>query len=320
MLGFLLWLSLVPVIAQDDLCEVLDLKNCSGVSKMARRSSAQSLPSSSTAAQFNPANVSHDRGIGGEVMYQPGQAPTISIVSGTGKTGAALVSSKIENAFFGNRVIELDEDYLARREDSEQYDGEKQTLAASVALFKNRTGSLDLGVMGKYNPAIKRLNPGVGLSGRVWNFTFGASTYQDDVHLKFKDQTDLRTGIPYNLLFEDDEYSERFHVQSYFMGVKVKNLFVDVGHIHTRYRFYPGEVDIHLYSAAYIYKKFLFNLALRHENSPAWKFNGDDVVDEPRKTETYAGVQYSFTPWLIVGVHHNYYLLRELAMSATVFF
>ena len=83
-----------------NVCEVLNLTNCEGINKQIRRTSAKSIPSTATAAQFNPANVSHDRGFGVETMYQPRNAPSFSVVTGTGKAGAALVSSKIENGFF----------------------------------------------------------------------------------------------------------------------------------------------------------------------------------------------------------------------------
>lgn len=305
--------------ASTDVCEVLNLSNCSGVQKMGRRSSAQSLPSTTTAAQFNPANVSHDRGFGVETMYQPGNAPTFSFVSGTGKVGAALVSSKVENSFFGNRVVELDDDYFERREDDKQYESEKQTLALGGGLYKNRRFSLDLGLLLKYNSDIKRVNPGAGFAVR-WGFVnFGAAQYQDDVKLKFRDLVNPNTGVPYQIEWEDDEYEERFTVRNYFAGIKIKNLFLDAGVINTRYKFYEDETVIRLYSAACIWKNFLFNVALRQEESARWAYRDEMLVDERQKNETYGGVQYSFNQHFIVGLHYNYYLLREYAASLTLF-
>lgn len=305
--------------ASSEVCEVLNLPNCSGVQKMGRRSSAQSIPSSATAAQFNPANVSHDRGVGVEAMYQPGQRPSFSFVTGTGKTGAALVSSKIENGFFGNRVIELEDDYFDRREDEDQFASEKQSLALGGALWKNSSFSFDVGALFKYNPAIKRVNPGGGLSLR-WGFVnFGASYYQDDVKLKFRDLVDPRTGLPYEFTFGDDEYEERFNVQSYFAGVKLANLFLDAGVIESRHKFYQDDTVIRLYSAALIWGNMLFNLAHRQEDSPGWRYTEEGLVDERKKHETYGGVQYSFGQHIIMGVHYNYYLLREVAGSLTLF-
>jgi hypothetical protein len=323
MLVLFLLLSFPCRAAETDLCEILNLKNCSGVTKLVRRSSAQSLPSSTTAAQFNPANVSHDRGWGTEVMYQPGNPPSLSFVSGTGKVGAALVSSKIENGFFGNRVIELEPDYLERRDENTQYLSDKYTLSAGASLWKNKWFGLDLGLMGKYHPEIKQVNPGIGLSGRLWNLTFGASTYRDDVFLKFEDKVDPRSETDYATLYGDETYKERFNVQNYFMGLRFKKVFFDAGIIRTRYRFYGennGDSMIHLYSFAGIWRKFLFNIAYRHERSPLWRYDGKDLVDERRKNETYYGVQYSFNQHFITGLHYNYYLLREFAVSGTLFF
>ncbi len=319
LLTFFLLLVSDSRAASTDVCEVLNLSNCSGVQKMGRRSSAQSLPSSSTAAQFNPANVSHDRGFGVETMYQPDNSPTFSFVSGTGKVGAALVSSKVENSFFGNRVVELEEDYFERREDDKQYDSEKQTLALGGGLFKNRKFSLDVGLLLKYNSDIKRVNPGVGMAVR-WGFlNFGAAQYQDDVKLKFRDLVNPNTGNTYEVEFGDDEYEERFTVRNYFAGIKIRNLFLDAGVINTYYKFDDEETVIRLYSAAYIWKNFLFNVALRQEDSPRWRYKDETLLDERKKHETYGGIQYSFNQHFILGVHYNYYLLREYAASLTIF-
>ena len=105
-LSFLVAFLVVSTMARaaDNLCDVLNLPNCSSVHKMGRRASAQSVPSAGTATQFNPANVSHDRGVGVETFYQPGNSPTLSFVTGTGRMGFGLISSKIENGFFGKRV------------------------------------------------------------------------------------------------------------------------------------------------------------------------------------------------------------------------
>lgn len=305
--------------ATTDVCEVLNLTNCSGVHKMGRRSSAQSIPSTATAAQFNPANVSHDRGLGVETMYQPGNSPSLSFVSGTGKTGAALVSSKIENAFFGNRVIELEEDYFDRREDNKQYSSSKQSLAIGGALWKNKKFSLDVGALLKYNPDIKRVNPGAGLAMRFWILNLGASYYQDDVKLKFRDLINPRSGIAYATERGREDYEERFNVQSYFAGLKLKNVFIDAGIMRTHYKFYDEDSIIKIYSVAYIWKNFLFNGAIRQEESPGWRYKDDILLDERKKHETYGGIQYSFNQHFILGVHYNYYLLRELAASLTIF-
>lgn len=306
--------------AATDICEVLNIKNCPGVSKQARRSSAQSLPTVGTAVQFNPANVSHDRGLGVETVYQPSQSPSFSFVTGTGKTGAAIVSSKIENAFFANRVIELDPNYLDRRKNKNQYKSDKYSLALGAALFKNKSFSLDLGLLLKYNTDIKRVNPGAGVSARIGILTLGASVYQDDVKLKFKDLYNPLTGNLYSQDYGSDSYQEKFTVQNFFAGIRIKNLFLDAGVIKTYYEFYDDNSNINLYSASYIWNKFLFNLALRREESPAPKYKDGVLSSERESSDIYGGIQYSFNQNLIIGAHYNYYLLDELSLSATLFF
>jgi len=322
---FLLFFLILPTAhaAQGtDVCEVLDLDNCAGVSKMGRRSSAQSLPSTSTAAQFNPANVSHDRGLGVEAMYQPGNNPSLSFVTGTGKVGAALVSSKIENAFFGNSVPETEDMYFDRREEDQQYKSDKYTFALGAGLFKNRHFGLDVGLMGKYNSETKHAHPGAGLSMRLWIFTLGGAYYQDDFRLKNTDATNPRTDELYSVEWEDQDYQERFSVQNFFVGMKVKSLFLDAGVIKSNYKFYEDDTVIKIYSASYIWRNFMLNVAQRLETSDSWRYESgeDDLIDEREKKETYGGLQYSFNKHFVAGIHYNYYLLREYALSLAAFF
>lgn len=318
-----LWLLLTPLALAapaTDLCEVLKLKNCSGVSRQNRRGSAQSLPSSTSAAQFNPANVSHDRGFGVEAVYMPGRTPTVGFVAGTGKAGAALVSTNQEGGFFSNRAIELDPDYLLRRKEKEPYESDKQTLALGFGLFKNRVMSLDVGGIGKYNTVTKRLNPGVGANLRLWIFSVGASSYRDDQLLKFGDKNNLQYNVPYAASYGAEQFHERHNVTTAFAGVRLGKLFLDSGIMRTRYEFFNGEPStIHLYSASYIWGNMLFNVAMRHERSPQAKYNGHLIYEE-KKNDTYAALQYSFGQHFVLGVHHNYYLLREMAVSGTIFF
>ena len=303
-----------------NVCEALNLSNCEGITKQIRRTSAKSLPSAGTATQFNPANVSHDRGFGVETFYQPTNSPTFSFVTGTGKAGAALVSSKIENAFFGNRSIELDEDFIDRRQGKKQYKSDKYSLALGAALFKRRNFSLDVGLLAKYNTDIKRINPGAGAAVRIGPISLGASVYQDDVFLKFGDRVNPFSGATYASEFGADSYQEKFKVKNFFAGVVIGNLFLDMGSISTHYKFYEEDVSIKIYSASYIWKKFLFNVAMRDETSPSLKYNDGEYTRERDKKEFYTGLQYSLSQNLIVGLHYNYYLLQEVAGSLVLFF
>lgn len=193
----LLILTSAASAAGADLCEILNLQNCSGVHKQGRRSSALSLPSPATASLLNPANVSFDRGLGLEAIAQAGNPVLFNIASGTGKMGAAVMSSSMENTFFANRIYEREGEYFQRNKEKKQYRNQKISLAIAAKLFGRRQFSLDGGLILKSHHEIKRINPGVGLSARLGLIHLGASLYQDDFVL-----TPL-------------QYQERFQVQSY---------------------------------------------------------------------------------------------------------
>ncbi len=319
--GALLLLSFSAAQAADSLCDVINLPNCSSINKMARRSSAQSLPSVGTASQFNPANVSHDRGIGMESFYQSGNTPSFNIVTGTGRTGAALVSSRIENGFFGNRVLELDEDYIERHEKDNQYKSPKYSFALGRALYKGKNLGIDVGMLFKYNTKIKQVNLGTGLSMRLGFLSLGASVYKDDVHIKFRDVEVPQTNQTYEDLTGKQSYQEKFTVTNYFAGLKFANIFLDYGVISTKYKLFDNEpVKIQLYSASFIYKKWLLNSAMRKELSPMQKFKDGELSYDETQTAYYGGLQYSLNKFMIVGMHYNYYLLEEISASLAVFF
>jgi hypothetical protein len=302
-------LSLGSVLGADTVCEVLNLDNCDRINKMVRRSSARSVPSTTTAAQFNPANVSHDRGLGLESFYQAGNKATHGVVTGTGKVGAALISSQSESSFFGNRLPEFDNDYLKRQKSKKQFESNKYSLALGGALLKRKNLGLDLGIQAKYHQDLHRLNPGAGLGLRWGILTLGASLYQDDVKLNL--------GHP-----SHEDYSETFIVQNVFAGLKINDLYLDYGSIRTRYKLYgdEGDVSISLFSSSYIWNKFLFNLAYRIEDSPFAKSENGILIKARKKYATYTGMQFSLTPYFILGVHYNYFLLNEGSASMAIFF
>lgn len=304
------------------LCDMLRLTNCEKITKLTRRSSAKSLPSTTTAAQFNPANVSHDRGIGIEGFYQSHNSISGGIITGTGRTGAAMVSTNAENSFFGNRIVELDPDYLKRRVEKKQYDSKKYSLAIGAALIKKQKVGLDVGLMMKYNTDIKNVNYGGGVSLSLGFLTFGASMYKDDLFLVFDQKYDYRTERPYFLNFNQNTYQESFDVYTYSAGFKMKNLYLDWVSINTNYNFYQDEVKIHLYSIAYLWKKFFINVAKRKEETSFLKYDKDlsQLVAKREDNTHYGSIQYSLTNYAIIGAHYNYFLLNEFSASLALFF
>lgn len=298
---FPLFMAMPSWAAPPDLCDILDLKNCSGVSKQSRRSSALSLPSTATASLLNPANVSFDRGLGLEAIHQSGNPVVFNIASGTGRIGSALISTSMENTFFGNRVFELSDDYLQRRKRKKQYRTNKVSLAVGAKLYRKKNFTLDAGLIFKRHSEIKRINPGAGLSGRLGFLNYGVSLYQDDFHLR-------------------NSYQERFQVMTYSLGTKIKNLSVDYGVIDTKYKLDMINTRVNLLSTSYIMGDFMINLAMRNEKSPAPKYIDGELKFQESKNDIYAGVQASLGRYLIVGVNYNYFLLNEVSFSTTLFF
>lgn len=317
---FLGLISSVAQASQKGICDFIDLPSCHGISKVSRRSSSQSYPSSSTSALNNPATVSHDRGIGAELLFQPRNPVGFSVVTGTGRMGGAIISPSLENSFFGNRVIELPPEFLERQEDEQRYDSRKLNLALGAALIKEKNYSVDLGLLFKRHSIIKDINMGAGLSARLGPLSLGGSFYRDDLNLRLNKFIDPATGQSYATLAGKDYYREKFNVQNLSAGLRIGRLALDAGLISTRYKFYDDDTKILLYSAAYSYRNFMFHLALRKEESPDFKYEDGILVEERIKNETYTGVQASIGKRLILGLHYNYFLLREASVTATIFF
>ena len=307
-------------LADTTLCDILDTLNCSGVSKQSRRSSAASLPSPATAANMNPANVSFDRGFGVEAIYQANNPVNFNVASGTGKLGGALINQSLENSFFGNRVIELDNVVLERNQDKHQYKSKKLNLALGGKLFSRKNFSLDIGLLLKRHSELKKINTGAGISSRLGPLYLGASVYQDDLLLKSSNNIDATTGFPYTLFNGLETYSETFTVQSYSLGTRVKNLALDAGIITTKYHLYDENSVVRLYSSSLSVGQFLFNLALRNETTQALKVINGELVNQPSQNETFGGIQRSFGKHILLGVNYNFFLLRELSFSGAIYF
>ncbi len=306
----------------EGLCEILQLKNCRSITKQSRRASAQSLPSVATASNFNPANISQDKGLGIETIYQSNNPLTFSFITGTGKIGGALISSTLENSFFGNRVPELGTNEINRRVAKERYKSNKLNTGFSFALFKNRTFGADLGISAKYNQDTKRIHPGAGLSLRLGPANLGASVYRDDFKFKFGNILNPG-GTPYSTIYGSENYEEQFTIVNFTGGLRIRNLFLDAGMIQTKYKI-EGDTPskILIYSAAYTWDRFLFNLAYRSEDSaaPQFDYSKEDLVFKKKKNDFYGGIQYALNRFMILGVQYNYFLMKDVSFSGTVFF
>lgn len=303
-----------------EICDLIDLPNCSGISKQSRRTSNQSYPSPATSASNNPAAVSFDRGLGVEVIHQAGNPLLFSVASGSGKLGGALISTNLENGFFGNRVVELDGTYFRRHENKKQYRSKKLTLALGGKLLRKTKYAVDAGILLKRHSEIGKINPGVGVSARIGLVSFGASVYQDDFQLLNEDFIKYPSGSVYDFQVLTDDYEEKFTVQTLSAGLRIKNVSIDAGLIKTKYKFYEDDSVIQIISGAVNYRNFLFNLATRSEASNAAKYEDGVLKLEKDQRSWYTGVQASLGKHLILGVAYNYFLLDEYSLNASLFF
>lgn len=304
-----------------DICDVIKIPNCPSVSRQLRRSSMQSVPSPSIAASLNPANTTFDRGLGLELIFQPGNSMAWGFASGTGRIGGALISSSLENSFFGNRIVEPEQKYLERNIDKKQYQHNKNTLALGGRVLGRNKYNLDAGILLKRHQEIKRINPGIGLSGRLAFLTFGYAVYQDDFLIK---RNDITGSVLYGydaivVGLNKPEYSERFMVQTVSLGTRIKDFSIDYGIISSNYKYIPAQ-ETRLIAMSYAYSKFLFNFAQRRDDSMLPKFK-DDRLDYDQRVDTnyYGGIQYSVGRHFIVGMAYNYFFLRDVSFNTTFF-
>lgn len=290
---------------------------CPGASS--KSSGGKSLPSAIISGSLNPSTLSKIKGFGVEAVFQPDNGPGYGIVTGTGKVGA-LVSSSQENTFFGNRSIELDFDTYNRYEDDKRYKNNKYSMAAGFGVVSGKNLALDLGVSGIYNKDTSRLNPGIGITGNLYVLTFGYTIYRDDTKITFNDQIDPRTGVPYYILFNSPTYEETFTGQAFMLGLKLGDVFFDYSIIKTKYDFYQEDTQIKILSGSYGYKKFLFNLAYRQEQSPNFKYEDHMMIDEREKNDLYFGMQYSAFKHVLLGAAYNRFLLKDVSASVVLSF
>jgi len=300
--------------ADTDSCKFF--KYCGGSSS---RSSSQSVPSTSSAASLNPGNISEVKGFGVEAIYQSSNPLSYDVVTGDGKIGA-LVSPSLENSFFGNRSIEMDDVYYARRLGKIQYKNTKLNLAVGANILNHKNLKIAFGISAKRNPDIRNINFGAGVSVRLPFVNFGVYLYQDDQKINLKNYINPYNSILYSTIFNGSTYQEKFSVKTYTVGTKIKNLSLDYGMIETKYKFYSDKTIIRLYSGAYSYKSLLFSFALRNEDSSNQLFKDNSLVISRNKVENFYGVDYLLKQSIVLGVQYNYFLLNEWSAKFVLFF
>lgn len=295
----------------DELCGYFKFCGSSSPSKNSVNTSTSSI--------LNPSNLAKIKGLGLETLYQKNNPFGFSIVTGNGRVGAALISPTLENSFFGIRSLELDVDYYYRYLGKLRYKNKKINLATGVSLIQSKNFSLELGLSARRNPDIKKINPGIGISSQLAFLSFGAYVYKDDVKVNFNDYLSPTTGISYATTYGASTYQESYTVTTLNMGVQIKNLSLDVANLSTKYKFYNQKTNIFLYTAAYRFRKVLFNYGIRNEESPNYFFKDNTLINQPAKTFNYYGIQYIPTKHVMIGAGYNTFLTNEISVSLTLF-
>lgn len=310
----LIYLSLIfNVSAEDDHCKYFTY--CGNA---AQSSTSKSQPSAATSANFNPSNISNIKGLGVETLFQPNNSLGFNLVTGNGKVGGALITPTAENSFFGNRSIEIEEDYAQRRAEKLRYKSNKINLALGAKIINKKNFAFDMGISVKRNSTVGKINPGLGFSSRLLFLNFGAYIYKDDTHLLLKG-TNLRTGQLYVDQYGTDFYTESFTAMTASVGTQIGSLSLDAGIIKSKYNFYENETFIKIYSSSYQYKSFLFNLAMRDEESDNVNEEDGVLTLERKKMFYYGGVQYLWNKHIKTGVAFNQFLVNDISFTLTLF-
>lgn len=276
-------------------------------------SSSSASPSTGNSIRLNPAAVPTEKGFGLESIYY-GSAEW-SIVQGLGRAGAAISPANSEETFFGPPSVENDANYLQRHIESYKYESQKYTLATAFKIVQTKRSGLskfdlNLGIMAKYNQFTNRITPGGGITGSFGPVQFGFSNYADETQLSPELDSSLRPA------------PTRYNVQTYNVGLFLASLILSYSNLQVK----PengtyGSTDSVL-TASLFHRRFILSLAGRTEDSQRQWYNPETKLLEIKqiKSDYFAGLQYKATKNLLVGAFYNYYLLREVSATATLFF
>jgi len=104
--------------------------------------------------------------------------------------------------------------------------------------------------------------------------------------------------------------------------VYLSSVILNYSHLHLENNEKNYLATVHLYTASLSLGKFIFTASQRVEDSPAPDYNYElkDLENKKIKYEHFGGIQYSLSKNFLLGVLYNYYLLREISVSGTLFF
>lgn len=276
-------------------------------------SSSPAYPSRNAAIKINPTAVPTAKSWGGELLYY--ESVDFAIVKGTGRIGAAISPSNGEETFFGGLGFEEEDVRLERLRDGKKFKSEKYALAAAFDLYSNRGSGLKkmgltLGLLGKYNSATKSILPGAGLSAALGPLAVGYAAAMDD----------RLSATPSPLTGEREKL--KYNTETMSAGINLSSVVIDYSHMRIHLEEEREFATISLLTGSLLLNRWILTLAARRESSPrlAYNFDTKEYEEKLDKDETFGGVQFAPTKVLLLGIFHNYYLMREVSLGATLFF
>ncbi len=278
------------------------------------RPSSPAYPSSSSSIRLNPSAVPLDDRFGIETIGYKSEWD-VGLVKGNGRIGAAISPTSGEETFFGPPAFEFPSDYLERKSEKRKFKSQKVNLATAFSIYNNKKSDLkrlqlNLGLIGKYNRLSGEVLPGAGLSAIAGPFTLGYARGVDK-HVIDGEPYGVDSGIE---LFPYD-------TETYAVGLFLTSVAIDYSRQSIRFPKDPP-IEVTMLTASVFFKKWIFTLASRTENStrPDYDETKKALVTRTFKKDVFGGVQFAATKYLLVGGYMNYYLLNELSLGITLFF
>lgn len=264
-------------------------------------------PSQTGQTNLNPALIDTETKVGIEVLNFR-KYWDANLITGTGRTGSAFSSTNTDGTFFGNIPIETFEDRNRRQNKNRPFKTRKRILAYSVKALslvplenKRDLFSLRLGANGRYNQDTGRISPGFGGGITIWRFFLGAAGFKDD----FRDKVSQTTN--------------RYRVSSYTASFMHQYLSVAYSFVYTHAN---NANKLKILSASSVLGPFIFSYGRRweiqHEPAEMFERRAPPAVSE-KTVRHFAGVQLNFFDRIFVGGYWNYYLLKGLTATVTLF-
>ena len=274
------------------------------------------LPSPGNAANLNPSSLAHVNSlIKAEILYRSNNKVQVNLLSGSNDVGGGLIGPEAENAFFGNRSIEMDQDTTNRSNDNKNYESKKIHFATGFSLINSENFGIDMGANIRRNPDVKKVNLGAGSSMRIMSLNLGFQAYYDDVSIDFKNYVNPNTNNLYRIDYGTQSYQETFLVKIFSADLRIGDFAFDATFLYTNYALYKSTTSITIISSSLNMDNLLFNFAYRKENSE----NSKSSKGRSKK-KLLTALQYYWSNNVSTGVIYNNFLQNDITAQLIISF